>query len=235
MLLLGLDFETTGLDFQTDRITEIGAVLWDTDQRQPVQIFSALVAHDDAPVITPEIAQLTGITESMLRLHGRSPYEAFRDLIALINECEFIVAHNGAGFDRPMLEAQMRRYDEDESFHHVAETYPWTTPWIDTCMDIEFPPHITTRKLVHLAAEHGFLNPFAHRAIFDVLTMLRILDAYPLQPILECAMQPIVTLQALVSFDDRELAKARGYRWSANQKAWLKKVKAHKVKQEEAE
>jgi DNA polymerase-3 subunit epsilon len=89
---------------------------------------------------------------------------------------------------------------------------------------------MTTRKLVHLAAEHGFINPFAHRAMFDVLTMLMIFQRYDPAAALALAKEPVVTLKACVSYDDREKAKSRGYRWKDRQ--WLKAVRASEVEPE---
>jgi hypothetical protein len=51
MLILGLYFETTGFDVQKDRITEVGAVLWDTVTSTPVRLVSTMVKHEDAPPI----------------------------------------------------------------------------------------------------------------------------------------------------------------------------------------
>ena len=238
--LLGLDFETTGLDFEKDRITEIGAVLWDCASNAPVVIYNALVKHADAPPITEEITKLTGITQAMLDEFGTLPILAFRELNKLIGKAGAIVAHNGSGFDKPMIEAQMKRYAAFTGEIGCVERgveigYEWTKPWVDTCIDIEFPPHITTRKLTHLAAEHGFLNPFSHRAVFDVLTMMRVLSLYPLAPVLESAEKPMVTLIARVSYDDREKAKARGYRWRGESKTWVRHMKAHKAEAEKTE
>lgn len=225
--LLGLDFETTGLDFEKDRITEIGAVLWDVAAKAPVVIFNALVMHEDAPPITEEITRLTGITQAMIDDFGVPDLGAFARLNNLIAKAGAVVAHNGSGFDQPMLEAQMRR--------KACKFYEPQKLWVDTCQDIEFPAHITTRKLTHLAAEHGFLNPFSHRAVFDVLTMMRVLSDYDVAPILESAKTPMKTCFALVSFADREKAKSRGYRWKAETKEWRKHVKAHKVEAEKAD
>ena len=232
--LLGIDFETTGLDFEKDRITEIGAVLWDVPAQAPVAIYNALLQHWDAPPITEEITRLTGITQAMIDDFGVPASVGFSQLTRMMNVCDAAVAHNGAGFDRPMLDAQMKRYVGEVATTKIEREYPWTLPWIDTCQDIEFPAHITTRKLTHLAAEHGFLNPFSHRAVFDVLTMMRVLSGYDLAPVMESAMQPMKTLTALVSYDEREMAKARGYRWKAETKQWRRHLKAHKVEAEVA-
>jgi DNA polymerase III subunit epsilon len=236
--LLGLDFETTGLDFDKDRITEIGAVLWDCASNAPVVIYNELVHHADAPPITEEITKLTGITQTMIDEFGVRPAVAFTELNRLIQKATHVVAHNGSGFDKPMLEAQMKRYasaSEVGPLRDIERNFEWTKPWVDTCIDIDFPPHITTRKLTHLAAEHGFLNPFSHRAAFDVLTMLKVLALYPLQPVLESAALPMKTLIACVSYDDREKAKARGYRWRGESKTWVRHMKAHKAEAEKAE
>ncbi|MEG3875806.1 hypothetical protein QT972_00285 [Microcoleus sp. herbarium7] len=39
------------------------------------------------------------------------------------------------------------------------------------------------------------------------------------------ANSPILTIQALVSYADRELAKAAGFSWNVDEKRWLKNVK----------
>jgi DNA polymerase III subunit epsilon len=223
MKILGIDLETTGLDFTTDRITEIGAVLWDTSTGTPLRLFNTLVRHTDAPPITPEIERLTGITQEMIDTYGVPIAACLPKLFVMMSEADAIVAHNGTGFDRPMLAAQIER---------LGKIAP-ERPWIDTATDVPYPPHITTRKLVHLAAEHGFLNPFAHRAQFDVLTMLRILQHYDIHEVLDTARQPSITLIAQVSYDDREKAKSRGYRWH-DSKTWRKTIKLNQLEAERA-
>ncbi len=226
MKLLGLDFETTGLSFTDDRIIEIGAVLWDTELRAPMRIFSALVLHPDKKT---ELEAINGISQKMLEEYGDDQQNAFTELDDMAESAAFIVAHNGSGFDKPMMEASVKCFPMPEE---------WTLlklPWIDTCQDLPIPDRITTRKLTHLAAEHGFLNPFAHRAVFDVLTMLKILDCYPLDVVLENARQPMVTLQACVSYEARKKASDRRYFWKPETKQWLRHMKAHHVGKERLE
>ncbi len=225
MIILGLDFETTGLNFESDRIIEVGAVLWDTATASPVQIYNTLVVHPDAPPITAEIEGLTGINQAMIDGYGQPASEVFFALTELILKAQFIVAHNGLGFDKPMLDAQYLRRP------CVPSSVALPT-WIDTCLDVPYPPRITTRKLVHLAAEHGFVNPFAHRAVFDVLTMLRVLAAYSIDEVVLSSQQPLVNLVAVVSFDDKDKAKARGYRWNGETRQWVRSLKAHLVPRE---
>lgn len=172
--------------------------------------------------MSPEISALTGITTQMLGDHGVTMSSAWADLHYLIAYSHVIVAHNGTGFDKPMYEAHCKRLQTD----------PFQRVWIDTCLDVPYPESITTRKLIHLAAEHGFLNPFAHRAFADVLTMLKILDCYDIHEVLESAKQPTLTIRANVSYADREKAKARGYRWDGEKKEWRKAVKAHLLDKE---
>jgi DNA polymerase III subunit epsilon len=225
MLLLGLDFETTGFDFEKDRIIEIGAVLWDTEIAMPVRLLSALVRHADNPRISAEITRLTGIHQAMVEQHGVEPRKAFADLLEMAASATAVAAHNGSRLDQPMFEAELRRQDAPAP----------SLPWIDTCLDVPFPPHITTRKLAYLGAEHGFLNPFSHRAVFDVLTMFRILTAYPIAPILDSARQPIVMCVAQGMAERAEAPKKRGYRWRAATRRWTKALRQGQADWEKAE
>jgi hypothetical protein len=112
-------------------------------------------------------------------------------------------------------------------------------PWIDTLTDIPYPAEISTRKLSYLAADHGFINPFQHRALFDVLTMLNVLSRYELGAILEFQQIPWVTIQANVSYDDRMLAKEARFFWQAigdkkYPNKWVKRIKKNVFEEEKA-
>jgi DNA polymerase-3 subunit epsilon len=134
------------------------------------------------------------------------------------------VAHNGLAFDRQVLKAWAEKYGLDWQPDKL---------WIDTKTDIEIPSRNSTR-LVYLAADHGFLNPFPHRAMFDVMTMMTILSRYDLDKVIEVAKSPTLTLRAMVSYDDRELAKARGYHWQSETKQWTMNVKECNLEKERA-
>lgn len=222
MLVCGLDFETTGLDLKNDRITEVGAVLWDTDRNVPVRLMSQLIYEEGYPELTPEIIELTGIHPQDLTGFASSPKTALVELLgSFFNHAEAIVAHNGLLFDKPMLEEEAKRQGVK-----IPERI-----WIDTTTDIEFPPHITTRKLTHLASDHKFLNPFEHRALFDVCAMLKIASQYDWNQMMTYAKTPTLTVRADTTFQQKELAKKQNYRWNAEQKIWVKSIKEFQLEE----
>lgn len=220
MIWLGLDFESTGLNVKEDRITEIGAVLWDVLAGKPITVLNYLIKIDQP--LTPEIQALTGLTDEILREHGVPFRTAYIELARLIQKAEFLVAHNGTNFDKPLFHAECVR----------NEVGLWERPWIDSSTDVPYPPHITTRKLVHLAAEHAFVNPFPHRAVTDVLTMLKITDQYNYQEILKYQRSPSILIKAVVDYENRAKASSRGYRWDPNNKQWVKTIKNFQLEQE---
>jgi DNA polymerase-3 subunit epsilon len=225
MFWLGLDFETTGLDTSKERITEVGAVLWDCKEKLPLSMFNALIFDETMPELTPEITALTGLKTETLKRWGSDPKEILQTLTGLMAHADYIVAHNGTNFDKPLYYAECKRWG----------VTPCEKPWIDSCADVPYDARIATRKLVHLAAEHNFLNPFAHRAVFDVLTMFKVISQYDHDEIIRYANSPNITVRAVVTYEDRLKASSRGYRWNADAKHWIKTIKNFQIEKETKE
>jgi len=221
MLLLGLDLETGGAfnaPPEANFITEVGLVLWDTEFAQPVDLMSLLLKPEHP--VTPESVEYTGISDTLLARHGRpSDIRTLQPIANLMHKADYIVAHNGREFDRPLIEA---------AFSHFGLKMP-TTPWLDTQFDIDYPRPCVSRNLVYLAGFHGMVNPFQHRAVTDVLTMLTILSRYDLAQVIANSQRKWLVVQANVSYEEREKAKEKGFRWQSDggrvfEKSWVKRV-----------
>lgn len=222
MILLGLDFETTWsdpVDPTKMLIVEAGAVLYDTERQMPIDMYNKLVA---GVTVTEDMTALTGIIQEDIENHGLVIGHVLDKLNEFLSKCDYVVAHNGNKFDKIVYETECRRNN----------VYPVVKPWIDTRVDIEYPPQIKSRKLVHLAAEHGFANPFAHRALFDVLTMLKVLENYDIREVAARSLEPSVLCGADVSFHEKDLAKARGYFWNSEEREWQKELKKSMLQKE---
>jgi len=233
MLILGLDFETSGLDPEIHSVTETGLVLWDTDLHAPVKLLSYLVNPGEQAIWDPAVLGITGITPELCTKYGYSSERALKQILSWYQSADVACAHNGARFDRLFFNSWCKRHGYDPEPNKL---------WIDTNTDIELPfPEKMSRKLSYMAADHSFLNPFPHRAVFDVMTMFRILDQYDLDRVIYLAKQPNVSIEALVSYDDRDLAKARGYRWQENpvnpggKKIWMQTIKECFLEKEKAD
>ncbi len=223
MKILFVDCETTGLDPVKDRIVEIGASLYCGDEERVLRS-TCFITNDDTVQISPEISAINKVSNKMLTDYGvdfKSVFYLLRD--NFVGKCDYLAAHN-APFDKSFIEMELIR----------AEQPLWTKPWIDTASDLPFPASIQTRKLTHLAAEHNFLNPFAHTAMGDVLTMLTIFGKYPLDKILKRQASENLIIQADVDYANRAKASSRGYRWNPAKKRWLKKIKADELDFEKA-
>jgi DNA polymerase III subunit epsilon len=236
-LVLGIDLEgmsedlvNNGVNLKLDRVTEVGAVLWDFKGKKPLQILSELIDEPDCLPITKEIEDLTGINNKMLKdwgLKGDQTKMFLRNVASFMNRADYIMAHNGTGYDYPMLKALFERYEID---------WP-TTTWIDTMFDIEYPSHIQMRSMWYLEHAHGFINPFPHRAVTDVLAMLKIASQYDLDRMAAMAESPNVTIVANLKAPNwknsmevkmfnkvkNKVSKAK-FRWSPEDKLWTKTV-----------
>jgi DNA polymerase-3 subunit epsilon len=228
MLILGLDFETTGGDPAVHRITEVGMTQWDTDLRQPVKIMGYLVNPGDAPW-EPEIIERFPKMPELSVKYGIDDLKAAKQFFLWYQSAETVCAHNGIKFDKGFMQAWADRYNFDSDPDKL---------WIDTLTDLPLPRWYT-RKLAYMPVDHGMLpNPFPHRAAFDAVSMMQMLDQYPLDKVLELARSPIVIVKALVTFNNNELAKKRGYHAEYKDGKfvmWFREMKELFVEQEREE
>jgi len=223
MLLVGIDVETTGLDTSKDRIIELAYAVWCTEKGAPLFMRSSLVQTDAS--VSEEITKITGITPDMLGQFGESLKATLTDFVLTLakHRIEYLVAYNGRNFDYPVLNAELKRVEID-----LPEV-----KCIDPVEDLPYEEVAKRRKLVHMAADHGFLNPFPHRALFDVLTMMKILQGFPLPEVLHRAASPSVVVRAMLPYEDvsgREAIKKKGFRFNEldgkrYEKQWVKKIK----------
>ncbi|EQC43984.1 3'-5' exonuclease [Bacteriovorax sp. Seq25_V] len=237
MLILGIDLEgmnenlvEAGVNLQVDRVTEIGAVLWDTRINSPIRIFSELIDERDRIPMTEEVIELTGIDDKLLKDHGLKSDEikmALERLALLIKKADYLMAHNGEKYDRPMLTAMFKRYGLEIP----------TKTWIDTQNDIEYPRKITHKSMAALEHAHGFINPFPHRAVTDVLSMLKIASHYDYARMATIASGPKIKIVASLkapNWKDKnqvdefnriknKVARAR-FQWDPESKQWYKIV-----------
>lgn len=220
MNILSLDFETTWtqpVNAKQCRIQEIGAVLYDWENKKPLKMLSEFIYEDGHPASPPELVALTGITDEMRREYGISLKDGLLRLSALFSKACYVVAHNGNEFDKVVLDSELERSPIGTPFNLI--------PWLDTKTDIEYPPAVKTAKLTYLCAEHGFVNPFSHRALFDALSVIKLMERYDIHKMIEQSKLPTVKVIASVSFEKKHLARERGYYWDGENKYWWKSMK----------
>jgi DNA polymerase-3 subunit epsilon len=152
-----LDFETTGLDCEKDRVIEMAAVR--CFNGQIVSEFSTLVKFDGD--LAPKITEITGIQKSDLE-DALDEETAFRVLNRFIGN-SIIVAHN-AGFDMGFLHHSLMRLAGRSFENDFIDTL--------TIARTRYPyPHTLTEMCSKLEIE---LNG-AHRALNDVIGCFEVL------------------------------------------------------------
>ena len=216
MKILCLDVESTGLNPEKDQITEWGAALYDSDTKQPVRVSGFLIK---GVFISEEITRITHITQSMVDTYGVSPEAGLSAIYGLAQQAEMLCGHNFP-FDRSFMDAEAKRQGKALI----------TLPALDTRTDL--PPEAYQKgksaSLRYLAADHGFCYD-AHRAVNDVLATLKLLAMYDLDTIIKRSQIPNVEVRAVVDYDDRLLAKERGYYWKSELKQWRRPMKLDEV------
>jgi len=226
MRILVLDVETTGLKAGRDALLEVGAALFDSTVKQTLWMYSTIM-----PILIDNPAEsINHISKDALQaavnLYDWRP--AFTELdgalAPVLQLCDagavdVCCAHN-KDFDKGFIDALA----ENPPLLRGIDRVP--IPWFCTKDGINYPQQGKAKSLRYLAVDHGIpIGSQRHRALADVmlvcdlLTLAEDLDAQVLE-----ALKPQSLFQALVSFDDRELAKKAGFRWNGPAKRWEKKM-----------
>lgn len=235
-IVLGFDLETTGLDTSKDRIIELGAVAWDFESKTPLEVLNKFVLPPPEFLpLSEEVKNVTGIKEEWLTKYGTHFEKVLSDVEVMVEKygITHIFAHNGENYDRPLFMAEIGRLEFTPKSPIIDKL-----EWVDTRSDL---PHVTepdSRKLKHMALDHGFIPAMQHRAFADCLTMMRVASHYPLDEIIAQSKIPWVTVRALVDYNDRDKAKELRYSWEkigdkTYPKMWVKKIRENKLASEQ--
>ena len=155
--IIVFDLETTGLDRENDRITEIGAVK--LVNREIVEEFQTFV--DPEKPISDKITELTGITDEMVA-NAPKEKQAVEEFIKFAGN-GVLVAHN-ADFDTSFVRAVCKRQDIEYKFSFVDT--------LELCRAAM--PNLRNHKLDTVAKEYKLGDFNHHRAIDDAKMLAEI-------------------------------------------------------------
>lgn len=217
MILCALDFETTGLSPDADRVIEVGAILYSTTQNRCLESAGFLV-KTDLP-ITEEILNVTGIHPAALKKFGFESKDGLENLVEMMNMSEALVGQNISRFDMRFLKLWGER-------DHIQIPDKLV---IDTRTDL---PGVEGKHLGYMAADAGFLNLFPHSALSDCQTVLKLVSLHPIEKIVERAKSPTLVLLGKQDRSENHLAKERKFRWNPNFKFWWKAIKEMDLEEE---
>lgn len=169
--LILFDLETTGLNRQTDKIIELGAI--HIQNGEIVDTFSSLANPGfhpgGAPIkLTAQITKLTGITDEMLE-DQPCEEEAVRSFIQWCGSCSVFGGHNVAGFDIPFLKFAAKRAGVTFNPEYTMDTLRLAKAY-----EMKKFAYVPDYKQTSLAAWCGFTYN-AHRALDDVQANFKIL------------------------------------------------------------
>jgi DNA polymerase-3 subunit epsilon len=207
--VLILDTETTGIDPAKDHVIEVGAILYSIEHATVLEAFSSLICAE-----SNEAEAINRIPAAALRSSAQHKAYALKSLLLMADRSDAFVAHR-AEFDRSFLSPLAPFFGE--------------RPWICSKYDIQWPKQTRPgSSLVPLALEHDLGVAYAHRALTDCDLIARLFTrsrelGSDLDVMLTRAMRPKAEFVALVSYDDRQLAKDAGFQWNGDTRLWTKR------------
>ena len=206
--ILILDTETTGLDENINEIIEIGCILFHVPSKSVLSQTSFLfpVTSNDAEYINGISAEVTNIIQ---------PWEdGLNFFLKLVDSSDVIVAHN---------------VEFDKKWFGKGRLPKLEKKWICSLEDINwsFQKSLKNRPSVtDLALSFSIPVWNLHRALSDCFYISEVFKKCEnLEELLIKATEPRFLYRALVSYEERSLAKKAGFRWNNPlEGAWAKKL-----------
>ena len=218
MIYASIDCETSGLQIgaESTKIVELAVVLYDSDSKSPFEFWSSWV-YDQRypPLVNEEAFKVNGLNPDHLKKFGMTPAEAFRKLNHYLSRSHAALGQNCLNFDKPLLEHEFKTYGLQLT----------VKPWVDIRTDLPYPTNVTSRRLGHVAVDHGVQIIGAHKALFDAFTVVEIAKQYCLDTALERAKSPMIRIEGKPTMDKNHEAKAQRYRWNPERKVWFKEIR----------
>ncbi len=217
--ILIVDTETTALETDKGQVIEVGAILYSVKHQTVIQQVSTLFPAPHNPAehinrIKPEPLQEMKAEVAKLGILM---------MLKMAQMAEFVVAHN-ADFDSKWFG---QSGNGKIVLPALVDASGQPHRWLCTCSDFEWPRQTRQgQSLVELLAlAHGIGVCSVHRALTDCLLIAALLtNMEDLQDMFAKALRPKAIFKALVSYEERELAKQAGFKWYPERKAWERKM-----------
>lgn len=211
MIITIIDTETTSLKASDGHVIEIAGLNFETSNGGHIlDSFSVLIRAPKDDVA--KTFKIHGIRPEVVSEWGVDKSTAMKVLASFSKGATAFVAHN-AEFDSQWID---------------WDIVP-RLPFVCSMDDIQWPRESQAKNLAAVALAHGVGVVSAHRAMDDVMTLARVFLRAgeilgSLDELMAKALRPRAMFKAVVSYDQREIAKAAGFRWEPETKSWLKRL-----------
>ena len=163
------DTETTGIEFETDRIIELGAV--SLERGAEVDSLNVLIRLPEGQTLPPFITELTGITDAQLLSEGVEQAEAVEAFCRLLE-----------GAERPLLVAYNAQFDLNFLYHFLRPygrvsvlRAPRFLDALTVYKDRRDYPHKLCNAIEAYGLQDRAVN--SHRAVDDARATVALLEA----------------------------------------------------------
>ena len=112
------DVESTGLDVKEDRIIEFAMIVKDENGKELDQLVLRICPEKK---IAPKAIATHGIADADVAFEKKFA-EVASDIYRIVKSCDFLVAHNGAEFDGPMLRNEFERVGLPDEIPPIFDT-----------------------------------------------------------------------------------------------------------------